>query len=491
MPNLMESDVHKQIISGMKWMAGLKFVGQLYGWIVTFAVVRILSPSDFGLNSMIEAPVEILLLVAVIGIDGALIKFRVTGVKELASVFGFLLISNFTIAVLLFLSANLFASYFKQEALVPLIQVSAVVFILVPFRVIPDALLDLNLDFKLKAKIDVASSLASSTVSLFVAINGGGVWALMSALLVNPLLKTILLSVFRPWIIIPEFYFRGVSMLLKYGFQLVAGSALAVLSGKLLIAIIGPKIGAENLGFYSVAVMLSMLPLNKLMPVIQQTLLPAYSRFQNDDAILRKYILKAVELSLLLMMPLSVAMAFHSEAIIRILLGEKWLKISDVFAALSLLLVLRLANFIFHTPLIATGHAKFVTVVQAIGFVTIVGGAFVAGDFGLKGLVILSVINTTLLAIVMTIACTKIFDIRYKDYAKSIYPAFIGTLCMFISLFIVNLLPIASNYQLHLSLATVIGTCTYFASINLALPQYWINLYKTFRNPSKSADTIN
>ena len=41
-----------QVISGLRWSAGVRLVSQAFTWAVTLIVVRLLTPADYGLLAM-------------------------------------------------------------------------------------------------------------------------------------------------------------------------------------------------------------------------------------------------------------------------------------------------------------------------------------------------------------------------------------------------------------------------------------------------------
>ena len=140
-----------RILAGARWATVLRMVAQIISWTCTIFVVRFISQEDYGLNAMLEAPAELLLLVSTFGLDTALVRARSVGQAELRSTFGWLLLVNGTLFVAYFFSSGLIADYFNEPRLEQLAKVLAFVFLFVPFRVIPNAMLDRELKFKSRA----------------------------------------------------------------------------------------------------------------------------------------------------------------------------------------------------------------------------------------------------------------------------------------------------------------------------------------------------
>jgi O-antigen/teichoic acid export membrane protein len=311
-----ETELRAKLISGAKWATVVRFASQAFSWVITLIMVRLLTPADYGLNAMIEVPIELLMLFSTLGMDAAIIRFGKRDAEQLASTFGLLLLLNMLFFLILLLSAGMIADYFKEPRLTALIQVTALVFVLAPFRIIPNALLDMDLDFKLKAQVELVGSVVSSLIALLLALAGAGVWALVASIVVGTVFRAVPLMYLRPWIVRPVLRIGPVRELLNYGMVIMAGGAIGVISAKALSLLAGPHLGVEVLGFYAVASVLAMLPMSKVMPILQQTMFPAFAQLKEQPATARKYLLKSLELSALIIFPLTIGMACVSEHLV-------------------------------------------------------------------------------------------------------------------------------------------------------------------------------
>ncbi len=50
------SQIVDKVLSGARWATVLRLTGQAVSWLSTIIVVRYISPDDYGLNAMLEAP---------------------------------------------------------------------------------------------------------------------------------------------------------------------------------------------------------------------------------------------------------------------------------------------------------------------------------------------------------------------------------------------------------------------------------------------------
>lgn len=425
-----EKTLRAKLLSGARWAVTIRLMSQAFSWLVTLFMVRLLSPGDYGLNSMIEAPVEVLMLFSTLSVDAALIRFGRREPKQLASAFGFLLAMNTLLFSGLFAGAPTIAEYFRETRLTPLIQVSAVVFLLVPFRVIPNALLDMDLDFKLKSQVELQANVVSALISLLLAYYGAGVWALVAAVVLNVTLGAALLAWRRPWFVRPALDLRELRQLLGYGSTILLGGVVAIASGKVFSVFAGPELGAGTLGLYAVAVVFALMPISKVMPIVNQTLFAAFAQLRNQPAMLKTYILRSLEICALAIFPLGIGMASVAEDLVTVVFGPRWNEVAVPLMIFSALTPLRLLNTILNTPLNATGHARLYTGINLVTLSILLGGVHFVLPFGLMGLVYLSSLAVVVTAVVAAGCASRVFGVTFGELVRATATPLLASLAM-------------------------------------------------------------
>ncbi|HWU84242.1 MAG TPA: lipopolysaccharide biosynthesis protein [Rhodocyclaceae bacterium] len=458
-----EADLKHKLISGAKWATILRILAQLISWLVTIVVVRYLTPDDYGLNAMLEVPIELLMLFSTIGLDMALIQRRAHSDEELAASFGMLLAINGVFFVVLLGAADIIAAYFNEPRLGTIIRVASLVFVLVPFRTIPNALLDRELAFKLKSQVELFAAVVSALLSLILAISGAGVWALVGAMLCNAGLRAALLMFIKPWFIKPSFKFSAAKKLLHYGGVIAISGAVLVMSGKAVNVIAGPVLGVESLGFYAVAGQFAILPLSRVMPIVQQTLYPAFARVQGQQELACAYFLKGVELSSLVIYPMAIGLACISEQFVATFFGSKWLPMALPLALLSLVTPIRMITNIYAPAMNALGVAREVLWINTAMFAMLALGTPLAMQFGILGLAVLWVfVSPTIMGLSMLLG-RKVLPIRWQDLGTSLLPATVASASMAVALLMWRWIYPAMSGGGHLAETIVLGGVIYFA----------------------------
>ncbi len=124
--------------------------------------------------------------------------------------------------------------------------------------------------------------------------------------------------------------------MLAFGGNLTGFNVVNYFARNLDNILIGRYWGVEPLGLYSKAYSLLMLPLQQINAPISSVAIPALSRLQNDPEQYRKYYLKAISLITFVSLPGVMFMIVMSENIIRVVLGEQWIKASPIFSVLGI-----------------------------------------------------------------------------------------------------------------------------------------------------------
>ncbi len=187
-----------KILSGARWSIALRLTGQIVSWVGVVVVVRFISPEDYGLNAQLEAPLVLLSLFSTLGLNLALVRAKSIEQDKLRSVFGLLCVVNGLLFLVYFFGGALLATYFNEPRLELLAKALAFLFLMAPFRVIPDALLDRDLKFKLKSIAEFTATICAVITTLVLAILGAGIWALVIGALTRATLEMIMLTILQP-----------------------------------------------------------------------------------------------------------------------------------------------------------------------------------------------------------------------------------------------------------------------------------------------------
>lgn len=332
---------------GLKWTAGAKFAGQLITWGITIFVMRLLAPSDYGLLAMATVLMALLGMFAEAGLGPALIQQAEVSEKKLSQALGIILLVNLTLFGLLNLLAPLVARFYAEDRLVDVVRVLSIQFLLSPLSVIPDVLLQRQLEFKRRSLIELGSAVLSSVATLLMALSGLGIWALVCGNLAGMAARVIAVNLAAPFRVFPSFSMSGMRQVLSFGGQVTASRFLWFFYTQADTVIVGRVLGEHVLGMYSVAMHLATLPVQRVSAILNQVVFPAVSRFQHEKEVIATQLLQAFRLIGFIAFPVLWGMSSVAPELVATLLGPGWSEASLPLQVLTLVMPFRaIAGFL-------------------------------------------------------------------------------------------------------------------------------------------------
>jgi O-antigen/teichoic acid export membrane protein len=324
----------KQALSGVFWTS-LQLLGtQGLSLGVSLILARLLLPAEFGLIAMLGIFIGIGSTLIGGGLTQSLIRSENLDEEDYATVFYFNLVGSVVIYVITFLAAPYIAAFYKQELLTNVVRLYTITFIINAFSAIQITRLTKNLDFKTQTKVAVPSLIIGSTVGIVMAYKGFGVWSLVWSGIVQAIASTIQLWIWAKWFPQWVFNIQKFKYHFNYGVKLMFSGVLDALFTNAYIIIIGKFFAPAQVGFYSRADTLSILPVGIVNAVITKVTFPLFSSIQNDDERLKMVYKKIMQMVIFLVAPLLVLMAALAEPLFRFLFTEKWMPAVPYFQIL-------------------------------------------------------------------------------------------------------------------------------------------------------------
>ncbi len=378
--------LREQVISGLKWTASARLLGQLATWAITIVVMRLLTPADYGLLALATLFVGFLSLVSEIGLQDAVVQTKDLSTEELRSVFGAVILVNVVVAATIaLLLAPLAATFFSEPRLREVMQVLSLQFLISSLIVIPTAMLERKLAYRGRSVGQVAATLIGSLTTLALAYSGAGVWALVGGSLCKALVEAVILNSISPFLELPAFAFSTVRHLIGYGLKVALTRLMWFVYSQADTFIIGKVLGQSPLGLYSVGMHLASLPAQRVSQVVNQMAFPAFSQARRERGDIRDHLLLAVRTLSFFAFPVFWGIGSIAGEIVDVFLGPKWTGAITPLALLALIMPLRILSPITHAALQAVGQAG-VSLRNTLLACVVMPIAFLIGcQFGLTG----------------------------------------------------------------------------------------------------------
>ena len=188
-----------QVMSALRWTVGARLTAQVIAWAITLIVIRILSPTDYGLLAMATVFISFLAMFSEFGLGSAIVQRPDIDVATLRRTFGVIVVIHFLLAGLALAAAPLIADFFAEPRLAPIVRTLSLQFVFGAFAVIPDAMLQRRMEFRRRSLLDLSGAIVSSLTTLALALAGHGVWALVVGSLLRQAWKTVGINVLSPF----------------------------------------------------------------------------------------------------------------------------------------------------------------------------------------------------------------------------------------------------------------------------------------------------
>jgi O-antigen/teichoic acid export membrane protein len=412
-----------QVVSGLRWSAGVRLFSQLFTWAVTLIVVRLLTPADYGLLAMAMVFVGLLYQLAELGLGSAVVQRPEIDVPLLRKTFGLILVVHSSLFLLLFFTAPLISVFMGEPRLVPLVRTLSALFLISAFQVIPLALLQRRMEFRRQSLNDFGSVVVGSVSTLAAALAGWGVWSLVIGSFVTQLGKSIGLNRIAPFRHWPDFSLRGTRQLLTYGGNLTGSSLLGFLIMQADVFIAGKWLGKEIVGFYSVAMHLASLPAQRISGIINPIAFPAFSRMQHDLRQVTSALLTGVRVLAFVSFPMLWGISSVAPEVVSVILGPKWAPALFPLTLLSLMMPLRMFNVFMPNALQGIGRADLLFYNSLVAAILMPVAFFVGIHWGLEGLSLAWVIVTPLVFFENMRRTLPPLGLRMIDLWKALAPS--------------------------------------------------------------------
>jgi len=319
----------------------------------TSILARLLTPQDYGLIGMVAIVTAFVSLYKDLGLAAATIQRPEISFDQISTLFWINVLLSLAVCIFTAAIAPLVSWFYNEPRLTSITVVTAVGFIISGLAVQHEALLRRQMRYVALAAIGLSSMVVGYAVGIVMALKGLHYWALVGSQLALVLTGTVLTWIVCGWRPGLPKKDTGVRSMLRFGGNFTGFSTVNFFARNLDNLLIGRVWGAQQLGLYSRAYQLMMLPIDQINEPISSVAIPSLSRLTDSDEAYRRAYLRMLEKVAMLTMPAVALMIVTSDWIVAIVLGPQWRKVA------ILLIILGIAGLI--QPISNTTGWLFIT----------------------------------------------------------------------------------------------------------------------------------
>ena len=472
---------NKNVVNNFIWRFAERCGAQAVTLIVSIVLARILTPSDFGIASLVMVFTTIMQVFVDSGLGTALIQKKDADDLDFSSVFYF----NFAVCLILyavmFMAAPLIAGFYNDTSLVSIIRVISLTIIISGVKGIQQSYVSRNMLFKRFFFATLGGTIFSAFLGIGMAYAECGVWSIVAQQLSNTAIDTLILWITVKWRPKKMFSWERLKGLLSYGWKLLVSSLLDTVYNNLRNLIIGKIYTSADLAYYNQGDKFPKVIVTNINASIDSVLLPSMAGEQDHRDRVKSMTRRAIKTSTYIMAPLMMGLMFCAEPVVKLLLTDKWLPC-----------VPYLRIFCF-TYMFWPIHTANLNAIKAMG----------RSDLFLKLEIVKKIMGLTLLLLTMRISvmamayslivsgvCSqvinswpnwKLLDYNYFEQLRDILPSIIIALLMGIIVYFVGLLRLPTIIILFVQI--IAGAALYIgasALLKLEEFEYLLGMIKSF-----------
>jgi PST family polysaccharide transporter len=312
---------------------GLTFVLSLGA---TAVMARLLSPQDYGLIGMVAVFTNFVAMFKDMGLSMATIQKSEINYDQISTLFWLNVALSVAVMAIAVALSPAVAWFYGDRRLLLITVVTSIGFVIGGLTVQHEALLRRQMKFFVLAAITLLSVIVGYVVGITFAWYGFRYWALVFSQLALVGFNTVAVWFVCRWR--PGFpkLRSGVRSMVTFGSNLTGFTTINYFSRNLDNLLIGRVWGAQQLGLYSKAYQLMMIPIDQINMPISSVAVPALSRLTDSPDRYRAAYLRMLEKVAIVTMPAVVLMIATSDWIVSIVLGPQWSAASRIFVLLGI-----------------------------------------------------------------------------------------------------------------------------------------------------------
>jgi len=259
-------------------------------------------------------------------LGGALVRMKEITNEDYSTVFLFNLAISIAFFLSLIFSSGLIANYYNDIRLQPLICVSSIIIIINAFNVVQNARIYREMKFKINLYINITSVVLSSSIGLYLAFKGFGVWSLVVMNLILVFSKTVLLWISEGGVGKLSFNVISFKGLYRYGVFVTLISFFNTAFDNIYQLLLGRYFSIKQVGYFYQGKKMQGVPFFILNSLTLGVIFSHLANFQTDNESFQKEYLKIHTVFSIAIAALGSLIFLLARHAVQLVLGNVWLE---------------------------------------------------------------------------------------------------------------------------------------------------------------------
>ncbi len=377
--------VHKTLRGGI-YSLGSQAVNFCIGILTIAILARFLSPSDYGIFAILFIFISFFSVFLNFGLVESVLQSKIITRGDSSSLFWLNVVFGTAMSALCIAIAPIVGWFFSDSRLIPALSIIGLYFVIGSFGTQHRALLQRSMDYAATARCDIAGQLLGLPVGVVLAMNGAGYWSLVALQLSSAFVMTAGLILTTRWIPGRPAINQRVRSLVGIGANVTGFQVLNFFGANTDNILVGRFVGVFQLGLYSRAYNLLIVPVLQLITPLTNVMVGALTRIgaENDAEFGTAFRSIASKLNIVVI-PLTVFFMINAHQIIRIVLGPRWDQAANIYFVLGFGGLAEPIIVMVGWLLIAEGRSRDYLYIGALRVPVMLAGFAVGVQFGTIG----------------------------------------------------------------------------------------------------------
>lgn len=425
------SDFKKQVVSSSKWAFINQFVTQVVRLTVSVYLMRLLAPESFGVFMKVLSIIGISEVLVGLRLGGGLVQSKEATKEQISTIFWISIIVGVLLAIIVFYSGGLIANFYDDPQLASITRLLSFVIIIMGVGYVPRALLTKHLEFKKIFYANLIAIIISSIAGIWLALNHYGYWSLVWQWAAFNSVVSISFIILSRLNISLSFNRMGIIRMWNFSKKILIDDSLNYGARNLDNILVGKFLGAEQLGFYSRAYGLMLIPIQNFVSIIRGVLFPAFSIIQdNKTQINNVFYLSSQSISFILQ-PLFLFTIIYTDELVQVVLGLHWMPISPILKVFLILALVQSHTTLISSIFLSLGRTDIILRISYITKPFIFAAMYFSVQYGLMPLVLSIVILNSITSLISLHYGLKLINSNILDYIISHSPLFLVNIIIY------------------------------------------------------------
>jgi lipopolysaccharide exporter len=458
-------------IGGVPWMVLSYAGGRGISVLTTLVLARLVAPADFGLLALATLATNFLYWVADMGFSGALVLEQDLDERGKGTLLTLITLSGVVAGLIALALSPVAASVFNAPRLAPVLAVTAAGLPLGSVAGFWGAILQRELEFRVRFYSGIAQAVVAAAISIPLAILGAGVWSLVVGQLVSTVTLLAINMIGAPYRVRPRFDRAVARTAIATGRGFVGQGLFSYIRQQVDTVTVGAAFGTTQVGFYSMANKLGDLVYWMLGHPIAIVTFPSFARQRSAGDDIRPAFLRVLAMVTLVSCPVGIILSASAEPLTRVVFGDRWLPMAGPLAIMGLWAAARQIDTTIGWFLNSIGRAGAAAWLSVFVLPPLIIGCVIAAQVGdLTTVALVPLADTLLSAVVGSVLAKRFAQLGYAEQWRALRPAVLASAPTWLAAWGIGRLLGPQHALLGLPSSILAGVAVYVAAISIIEP---------------------